>query len=112
MVTGGYGVGVGLAQNTLPFLYATSKRLPTYAALNREEFAATFVEVLRSPSPTRGIDKLLKQLSRLAIQRLCQLTELNHVEASFATLYLRYKALRFPKPFREFGLRDVRSFPH
>jgi len=45
-------------------------------------------------------------------ESLRDLTELDHVQAALAALYLRHEALGLSQPLRELDLSDVRRLPH
>lgn len=45
-------------------------------------------------------------------QRLRDLTELDHVQATLASLYFRDKALRLPEPLRELDLSEASRPSH
>lgn len=64
------------------------------------------------PLPAPSISEVLQQLRRITAQRLRDLTELDHVQATLASLYLRHEALWLSQLFRELDLSDASRLPH
>ena len=78
--------------------------MPSFATPNSQKLWGPDV---RRHSLIVEINKLTQQRRRFLPKRLGDLAKFDHVEPSFASLYLRHEALRLAQTSREFDLREI-----